>query len=103
MTFETYTRRPFVVEAMEITDDNIYDVAKMIGINGEVRERDDIKYIAVDKRIVPNIHRATAGWWLTRMGDNLRCYSPKIFNEQFELASAAVAYEFNISSSGRQD
>ena len=100
MEFNTYTRRPFVVEAMEITDENIEEVAKMIGINGEVREKDDIKFIAVDKRIVPNIHRATAGWWLTRMGDNLRCYSPKIFNEQFELATAQVAYEFSISGLG---
>jgi hypothetical protein len=97
MIFNTYTRKPFVVEAVEITDENIEDVAKMIGVEGEVREKDGAQYIVVDKRIVPNIHRASAGWWLTRMGDNLRCYSPKIFTEQFELASEAIAYEFKFN------
>lgn len=97
MIFNTYTRKPFVVEAVEITDENIEDVAKMIGVDGEVRDKDGAKYIVVDKRIVPNIHRASAGWWLTRMGDNLRCYSPKIFTEQFELASEAIAYEFKFN------
>lgn len=97
MNFQTFTRKPFVVEAVEITEENIEDVAKMIGVEGEVREKDGAKYIVIDKRIVPNIHRASVGWWLTRMGDNLRCYSPKIFTDQFELASDAVAYKFKMT------
>lgn len=97
MNFQTFTRKPFVVEAVEITEENIDDIAKMIGVDGEVREKDGVKYIVIDKRIVPNIHRAVPGWWLTRMGDNLRCYSPKIFTDQFELASDAVAYKFKMT------
>lgn len=97
MIFNTYTRKPFTVEAVEITEENIENVAKLIGVEGEVRDKDGAKYITVDKRIVPNIHRAFVGWWLTRMGDNLRCYSPKIFTDQFELASEAVAYEFKFN------
>ena len=103
MNFQTFTRKPFVVEAVEITEENIDEVAKLIGVDGEVREKDGAKYIVVDKRIVPNIHRATPGWWLTRMGDNLRCYSPKIFTDQFELATPAVAYEFVMKQEDPSD
>lgn len=99
MIFNTYTRKPFVVEAVEITDENIEAVAKLIGVDGEVKTKDDARYITIDKRIVPNIHRAFVGWWLTRMGDNLRCYSPKIFTDQFDVASAEVAYTFEFNKS----
>lgn len=97
MEFTTFSRKPFVVEAVEITDENIEEVAKLIGTDG-VRVKDEVKYIALDKRIVPNIHRAYVGWWLTRMGDNLRCYSPKIFEEQFELASAEASYDVYVKA-----
>lgn len=93
MNFTTFSRKPFTVEAVEITEENLDDIAKLIG---EVKEKDGVKYIAVEKRIVPNIHRAYVGWWVTRMGDNLRCYSPKIFTDQFEVASAEDAYEFMV-------
>lgn len=95
MDFQTFSRKPFAVEAVQITEENIEEVAKLIG---EVRVKDDVKYIALDKRIVPNIHRAYVGWWLTRMADNLRCYSPKIFEEQFELAGADVTYDLYVKS-----
>ena len=78
----TYTRKPFAVEAIEITEENIALLAPLLG---ELKEKDGVPFIALDKRIVPNIHRAFIGWWVTRMDDNLRCYSPKIFEEQFEL------------------
>ena len=77
---EMYIRTPFQVKVIQITEKNIEEVAKMIG---EVKVKDDEKYIAVDKRIVPSITRAFVGWYVTVFGDNLRCYSPHIFAEQF--------------------
>lgn len=81
MEFTTFVRKPFVVQAVEVTTDNIGEVAKYIG---DVREREDgTKYILVDSRLVPNVERVYPGYFMTKMGENVRCYSRKIFREQF--------------------
>lgn len=80
MKFNQYIRRPFVVEAVEITEENIDEVAELVG---EIRVKDGVKFIALNRRIVPNVNRAYIGWFMTRMNDNYRCYNPKTFNEQF--------------------
>lgn len=81
MEFATYVRKPFMVEAVEVTTDNIGDIAEFVGV---LREKDNgTPYIQVDRRLVPNIFRVYPGFWMTRMGDNIRCYSKRVFNEQF--------------------
>lgn len=80
--FNTYQRKPFVVEAVQITAENIEELAPMIG---DYRKLEDgTPYILVDSRLVPNLHRAYIGYWITKMGDNFRCYVQKIFEDQFE-------------------
>ncbi len=81
MEFTTYVRKPFVVQAIEITAENLEDVAKYIG---DVKDREDgSKYILVDRRLVPNVFKVYPGFFMTKMGENIRCYSRKIFKEQF--------------------
>lgn len=80
MQFNQFIRKPFKIEAIEITAENLSEIAPLIG---EERTKGDDRYIAVDKRIVPSIHRAYVGWFVTRLDDNLRCYSPKVFHAQF--------------------
>lgn len=81
MEFTTFVRKPFVVQAIEITAENINEVAKYIG---DVREREDgTQYILVDRRLVPNVFKVYPGFFMTKMGENIRCYSRKIFKEQF--------------------
>lgn len=81
MDFTTYVRKPFSVEAVEITVDNIEEVASFIGT---LRHKDNGQpYIQVNPRLIPNIYRVYPGFWMTKMGDNVRCYSKRIFNEQF--------------------
>ena len=84
LEFIRFTRRPFSVEAVEVTDDNMDELGALIG---DIRVKDDVRYIAIDRRVVPNVRKAFVGWWVTRMDDNLRCYSPEIFEEQFIEAS----------------
>lgn len=81
MEYSPYVRKPFTVEAVQITEENIEEVAELVG---EIKEKDGQKYIALNWRAVPGVNRAYVGWYLTRFGDNLRCFSPKIFKEQFE-------------------
>jgi hypothetical protein len=81
MDFNEFVRKPFIVEAMEITRDNITEVAKYIG---DVEESEDgSKFIRVDHKLVPNVTRVYPGFYMTRMGDYIRCYSRRVFFEQF--------------------
>lgn len=81
LEFNEYVRKPFVVEACEVTEDNISEVAKYVG---ELKAKDDgTPFIFVDRKLVPNIYRVFPGFFMTRMGDNIRCYSRRVFLEQF--------------------
>jgi len=81
MEFITYVRKPFTVEAVEVTEENISEIAKY---TGTLREKDNgQKFIQVDRRLVPNVFRIYPGFWMTKMDDNIRCYSRRIFTEQF--------------------
>lgn len=89
MEFTTFVRKPFTVEAVEVTEENIADIAEFVGT---LREKDDgTPYIQVDRRLVPNIFRVYPGFWMTRMGDNIRCYSKRIFTDQFTENTPHVA------------
>ena len=82
LNFETFVRRPFTVEAVLITEENIAEIADLIG---KLKTGDDgSPFIAIDKRIVPNMTRAFLGWYMTRLNDNYRCYAPKPFFDQFQ-------------------
>ena len=81
MELTNYVRKPFAVKAIEVTTDNIEEVAKYVG---DLKEKDDgTPYILVDRRLVPNVFRVYPGFFMTKMGENIRCYSKKIFEEQF--------------------
>jgi len=58
MEFNEFVRRPFKVEATRITEENIEEIAKMIG---EVKTKGNEKFILLDKRIVPSMNRAHVG------------------------------------------
>lgn len=81
MEFVTFVRKPFTVQAVEVTAKNIGEVAKYVG---DLREKEDgTPYILVDSRLVPNVDKVYPGFFMTKMGENVRCYSRKIFREQF--------------------
>lgn len=81
MDFAEFVRKPFSVEAVEITTENISEVAAFVG---DLRHKEDgTPYIQVNRRRVPNIPRVFPGFWMTKMGGNIRCYSGRAFKEQF--------------------
>lgn len=80
MEFTPFLRKPYVVQAVEITRDNIDEVAKWVG---EVREDDGQLYILVDRRMVPGHFRVYPGYFMTKLGLNVRCYPRKVFNDLF--------------------
>lgn len=81
MEFIKFVRKPFTVEAIEITKENIAEIAELVGT---LHQKDNgTPYIQVNRRIVPNVFRVYPGYFMTQMGDNIRCYSKRIFAEQF--------------------
>ncbi len=102
MEFNLFVRRPFSVEAVEITNDNIEGLAPFIG---ELKTKDNgQKFIQVDRRLVPNIYRVYPGFWMTRMGDNVRCYAKKVFREQFtEMTSEIEEWTEYLRASTTED
>jgi hypothetical protein len=81
MDFTVFVRKPFMVMAVEVTVENINEVSKYVG---DLREKEDgTPYILVDPRLVPNVERVYPGFYMTKMGENVRCYSRKIFRDQF--------------------
>lgn len=81
MDYKDFVRKPFIVKAVEVTPENIAEVAKLVG---ELRQKDDgTPFIYVDRRLVPNVYRVYPGFFMTKMGDHIRCYTPRIFKEQF--------------------
>jgi hypothetical protein len=88
MKFTTYVRKPFIVQAVEISPDNIADIARFVG---DLREKEDgTPYILVDPRLVPNVERVYPGFFMTKMGENVRCYSRRVFTDQFIIQSDEI-------------
>lgn len=83
LEFTTFVRKPFTVQAVRITESNIEEVAEFVG---EVRYLDEAQkkpYIHVNRRLVPYVLKVFPGFWMTRLGDEIRCYANKVFHEQF--------------------
>lgn len=93
MEFETFVRKPFVVEAVEITEDNIAEAAKLIGT---LRHDEDGKpYINVNRMLFPNLFKVFLGYWMTTLDDQIRCYSAAVFERQFIRSNAGVEHWMN--------
>lgn len=89
MEFVTYVRKPFKVEAVQITKENIDEIAEEIGKIRYKRENGE-PFIRVNPRVIPNIQFVYLGFYMTKMGDNIRCYSGRIFEDQFIQTSDAI-------------
>lgn len=81
MDYKEFIRKPFVVEAIEITEENINELASLVG---EIDYTNNGRpFIRVDKSLVPNISRVYPGYFLTKYRDKVHCWSPAVFEEQF--------------------
>lgn len=90
LEFKPFVRKPFTVDAVKITEANIHEVAELVG---EVRYLDEAEkkpYIHVNRRLVPYVLRVYPGFWVTKMGDEVRCYANKVFHQQFKESDNAV-------------
>ncbi len=102
MDFITYIRKPFNIEAVQITEDNIDEVAKLIG---KVREDENgVKFIKVNPNKVPNVPKVSIGYYVTRLGSRIRCYAPHIFERLFvDVADTPVLAAFLAESNDEEE
>ena len=82
MEFEEYVHKPYVVRAIQLTKDNMEELAPLIGVL--VRPKRSPAFIEVDRKKVPVISKVFAGYWITDLDGSIRCYSPRTFREQFD-------------------
>lgn len=87
MVYETFVRKPFLVEAVEVTEENLEEIAKLVG---ELRTKDGKPFIQVNRNVVPGVVRVHPGYMMTRFGDNLRCYNKRVFASQFAPNTPAI-------------
>jgi hypothetical protein len=93
MDFTEFTRIPFSVKAVQITEENLDEICELIGKEIKTTE-DGRRFIIVDRRIIQNGHKAHVGGWVTQMDDKLRYYSKGSFKSQFVPSEEIVpSYE----------
>lgn len=102
LNFSTFVRKPFTVEAVLITEDNIEEVSKFVGELKHKKE-DGSPFIQVDRRIVPSVHRVYPGFWMTQMNNNIRCYAPHVFTEQFVESNKTIMEWVEYINKDRDD
>lgn len=80
MDFTTFVRKPFTVEAVEITTENIAEIAEHVGT---LRFEDGHPYIEVNRHKVPNVVKVHPGYFMTTLNKQVRCYSGHVFKKEF--------------------
>ena len=98
MEYRRFVRKPFVVDALQITRENIAELADLIG---EYDEDPSGPFITADREKVPTVDRVVPGYWITKMGRNVRCYSDKVFREQFIEGTPPVLDGFDAIVNSR--
>jgi hypothetical protein len=86
ITSHTYVRKPFLVEAIRVTEENFDDVC--VWCQGTARN-DDGKYIKVRvlRALGENQTKARVGDWILYAGKGYKVYTHVAFHAAFELLS----------------
>jgi hypothetical protein len=82
---ELYKRKPFEVEAVQVTEDNLEDVADWC--DGEVRytaSRTPFVKVNVQRPLSTGQTRAFAGDWVLYAGRGFKVYTTRAFESNFE-------------------
>jgi hypothetical protein len=89
---EKFVRKPFFVEAVPVTEENLDAVATWCG--GEVKtipgngDTQEVSYVKVDvqRPLHENQTRAFPGTWVLKSGSNFKVYTNKAFKSSFDPA-----------------
>jgi hypothetical protein len=79
--FTTFIRKPYKVEVFRVTDDNLDEVCE--AIEGVINEKDGVRFVKTNRRVVRNADRIWPGFYITRVGKKLLAYSPRLFHRNY--------------------
>lgn len=86
MHTQMYQRKPLIVEAVQVTSDNIYDVAKWC--DGDVRTQHGSGKKFIQVTVVnpkePKIMRAMVGMWVLKSDQGFKVFSEPAFRKSWE-------------------
>lgn len=88
LQYEEYVRKPYVLKAVQITHQNIEEIAPMIG--SLQHKKGGRPFIEVDRQRVPVLTKVYVGYYMTIKGTSIRCYSPRTFREEFVQNEPAI-------------
>lgn len=88
-----YVRKPFYIDAVRVTLDNLYEVAAWC--DGDIRtDSDHKKYVKVrvHRPLNDRQTKAYVGDWVLYAGTGFKVYTPKAFLNSFEQASVETNF-----------
>lgn len=102
LKIEKYIRKPFLVDAVQVTEENIHDVAKWCGgdvlstvktlrdENNKVIGKTDANYVkvGVHRPLNERQTKAFAGDWVLKSESGLKVYTINAFDSSFEPRAA---------------
>ena len=97
-----YVRKPFYIDAVQITALNLENVAKWV--DGDVRTDDQGQYVKVrvHRPITDRQTKAYPGDWVLYAGTGYKVYTPKAFANSFEQHSTAITLQ-NVDEKVSED
>lgn len=88
LTTEKFIRKPFFVDALRVTEENIEQIAKWCGgtIESEKRGKKDVSYILVpvSNPLSDRQKKAFVGDWVLYSNGNWKSYTHRAFEASFE-------------------
>ena len=93
MSLETvkYARKPFLVDSIQVTAENMEDVAKWCEGTLETNSRgDQFIRVAVHRPLYDRQTKAFAGDWVLFAGNGFKVYTVKAFETSFELFNDTI-------------
>jgi hypothetical protein len=99
MQTTSYQRKPLKVEAVQVTEDNLYDVAKWCGGDVHTTLSSGKKYIEV--AVLHPLHkkqtRASIGDWVLRSEQGFKIYADAAFQKGFEPAELTKGVDKSVA------
>lgn len=94
-----YARKPFEVDAVQVTAENMEEVAQWC--EGEVTSEGDAKFVKVNVVQVLNERQTKAfvGDWVLFARNGYKVYTEKAFKKSFELVPGTVGQALNEAQS----
>ncbi len=96
---QTYVRKPLVAEAVQVTEENIHEVAAWAKAEVVLESRHGRptgrEYIRVDVKMALNERqkKAYVNDWVVRIGTSYKVYKPESFTSSFDRKDAELTHD----------